>query len=68
MNTVRTPSTLSASEHAALFDTARERALQARSEAIAAFWAALGNAVAVRWRRLRGAGAGSRPARRRLAL
>jgi hypothetical protein len=54
---------LSPLEHARLFDSARERALQARREAIDEFWAVLGHAIAAAWHRLRRAAATPRSGR-----
>lgn len=52
-------------EHAAVFDAARRRAIDARREAIDEFWSALGRHAAAAWHWLREAPA--RQAPRRLA-
>jgi hypothetical protein len=63
MNTELFHRPLSPDEHTALFDAARQRALQARREAIDEFWSAVGRAAAAGWHALRHAGPRSRPAR-----
>jgi hypothetical protein len=53
VTTPRLDQRLSPLEHAALFDAARRRALEARREAIDEFWTALGRAALSAWRALR---------------